>query len=279
MFSLIHYHVVYRLQSRSEKWVDQVFNAHSMESILLNLLTENDKPEFIRDFRHDFKTIELARMYFEVSMMLLKSITKESHMLHSDIERISERYKEIAKTTLENEAYKQHGNELEKTFTRKDEEVQKANLEKIKEEQSKYYMSKEYDNGHKEIARLEEQVQQFGFQYIVKNNYKDLSQKQLKIVQEYQTSIQKQIKEIRSKLMKKEDMFSEKIKRIKDNLNRKYNSHKTHYCKINFLHEFSKDMQKKGFYIPKDILEKIKEENNRDADEIQPPILSSVKTI
>lgn len=266
------------LQSRSEKWFDQVFNAHSMESILLNLLRENDKPEFIRDFRHDFKTVELARMYFEVSMMLLKSNTKESRILHSDIERISERYKEIAKTTLENEAYKQHGNELERAFTIKDEELEKINLEKTREEFSEHFMSKEYRDGHKEAYRLRNKEQEFRYRYIVKNNYKDLSKKQLKIVNGYKTNIQIQIDQILSKLRKKEHVFREKITAIKNNLNKKYDSHKTHYCKTNFLHEFSKDMQKKGFDIPKDRLKEIKEENNRDYNEINPSILMSVET-
>ena len=162
------------LESREEQWFDKVFNAHTLQPILQNLIKDIGKPKILRDYRSDFKTIELARMYFEVSMMYLKYVTKDSKILHDDIERISERYREIAHTALENEAHKRHGNEETKTITEKNEEKLVKNLHNTLKERSRWYSTEEFLSLYKERTNLRWDLTSAETQYRQKNNFKPL---------------------------------------------------------------------------------------------------------
>jgi len=234
------------LETRETKWLDGVFNAHTMESILKNMLKETDKSELIKVYRHDFKTTDLARLYFEIAMEFLKKATPDSKILHSDIERIAERFKELSHTGLESETFKEHRNESEKQMTKKHEMKLRKDLQIAQFNFNKFYTTEEFNSLNNEIRRLRWEQGRLEIKLNSGKNSKEIK----KISQNQLKDNELRLKKIEKELKDKKIELYDKIQKIKVELLQKHQHVKTFYCRLNPLSQFKYDMQKKGFSIP-----------------------------
>ena len=234
------------LETRETKWLDDVFSAHTMESVLKNMLKETDKPEPIRRYRQDFKTTDLARLFFEIGMEFLKESTTDSKFLHTDIERIAERFKELSHTRLESETFREHRNESEKQMTKKHEMKLRKDLQKAQFNFNKFYTTEEFNSLNNEIRRLRWEQGRLEIKLNSDKNSKEI----MKILQNQLKDNELHLKQFEKKLKDKKIELYDEIQKIKDELLQKHQHVKTFYCKLNPLPQFKYDMQKKKFPIP-----------------------------
>ena len=89
---------------RKEDLYDK-FNASTLYPILELMLRDNRIKYDVKIY--DFRTIELARLLFLISINYLKysSLFKDSKYAHEDIDRVKERFWELSKSALEKDAF------------------------------------------------------------------------------------------------------------------------------------------------------------------------------
>ena len=96
----------------------ETFNALTLYDVLHLLLLDVEQMSEQRTEKYDFRTVELARMFFHISTLYLKnsSLWKDEINVKNDIERVASNFRILAKSALEQESYK--------TIKQKDEETQ-----------------------------------------------------------------------------------------------------------------------------------------------------------
>jgi len=93
--------------------LDEVFTAQTMRPLLMELL-RNRKINEIFNFRNDIKTVELARLFTQIGLLLLQSNnTKQS--VHDNINRVLQDYQEYMEQVKSSE----RGNDKNKVLTEK----------------------------------------------------------------------------------------------------------------------------------------------------------------
>lgn len=92
-------------------------NANSLKEILKNFL----KIKSDKEFNYDFRTVELARLMYEISSQFISSSPQLSHdeFLKKDLERISQSFTTLSKSVLQQHAY-------EKLSKNKEEQIKKS---------------------------------------------------------------------------------------------------------------------------------------------------------
>jgi len=164
------------LESGEDKWIRDVFNTQTLESILQNILMESKGVE--KQFKHDFKTTELVRLMFEISREYLIDATKTETII-ADLKRISDYFITQSESKLDNETYAEHGNEKHRILTRSQEQ---RFLELKKKSKLKKEEQKEFKVLHKHILQKYDHLllyyckkkflPQFLHDMILKNNAK-----------------------------------------------------------------------------------------------------------
>lgn len=233
-----------------EKIYDKI-NALTLDDFLTNSLKDMEKPEHEKQFVYDFRTVELARLLFELSRQYLEQNTKllvdrqlPSYIIQS-LQNVSEFLKMLSNNVLENESHN--------TISNKEEKELRTNLDKIQQK----YQTLEKDN--KEYAKLVKQ-------------HVELSNESGKLDQKYVLSINKiekmktddnpikksiqvertfsnQIKKELSKVNEETIQIQEKMNQIKKplnnelteiykRLNEKYSHLNPYFCSLNMLEEF-----------------------------------------
>lgn len=131
---------------RKEELYDRL-NAQTLSKIFQNLLTNFEQKSEHRHEKYDFRTVELARLMFQVSAEYLSKakMFEDSKFLPDEIERVAERFFQLSKSIFENEKY------LGEISKEKEIELQEK-LEQLK--QHEYYKLSEKRN--KLIQELEE---------------------------------------------------------------------------------------------------------------------------
>jgi len=227
----------------SKKRLYDIFNAQTVKPILDNMLSINEEPNMIKQFTHDFRTTEMARMMFELSTQYLKDLTN-SKMVKDDVQRVSEHFKIQSENKLENETYANHGKSKERILTEKTEQE----LINEKNELIQKYHSLNDDD---EIKKMQNRYEKLSLDQIKQNNLK------LKLKKEQRKKIEKQIRrdknelnEINECLTSIEDKYLEKISNIELKLELKFQHLNSFASSLNFLPEFLDYMLKNNFTIP-----------------------------
>ena len=222
-----------------------IFNAQTVKPFLDQLLSINEKPNAIKQFTHDFRTVELARMMFELSSKYLMNLTN-SNMVRDDLQRVSEHFKIQSENKLENETYAIHGNNNERIFTEKKE--QSLLNEKIKLIQTYYNLKddeevKRLEKGHSDLS-LDQRKQNY-----LKSKQK-LEKKQVKQIENKIRRNRNQLDEIDEQLRDIEENVLEKISNIESKLESKYDHLSSFASALNFLPEFLNYVLENNFTIP-----------------------------
>ena len=114
----------------SKQRLYQIFNAQTLKPFLEKLLDDPENTGSNYKPIQDFRTTELARLYFEIASEYLQNIT-DSEMIQDDLDRVSEHFKNQSKNKLDSETYAEHRSLKNKTLTRK-EEIELENELEIK---------------------------------------------------------------------------------------------------------------------------------------------------
>lgn len=233
-----------------EKIYDKI-NALTFDDFLTNSLKDMEKSGYEKQFVYDFRTAELARLFFEISKLYLEQNTKlkidgklPMNVIES-LQNISEFLKMLSNNVLENESHK--------TISSKDEKKLEENLYEIKLK----YQTLEKDN--KEYAKLVKQHNKLS------NEAGKLDQEYTEIIKKIETmktddnpikqtiSIHRasanQIKEKLEKVNVETRQIQEKMEQIKKPLNdklteiykrldEKYSHLNSYFCPLNRLEEF-----------------------------------------
>lgn len=121
---LIH-HVLENTKHLKENEVYENFNAITLNKILENSLKKIGHYSDQKDFVYDFRTMELARIMFEISSKFISSssIFSEDKFLKEGLEKISNSFITLSKSELQKHAYEK--------ITKKQEQLIKATIRTV----------------------------------------------------------------------------------------------------------------------------------------------------
>lgn len=230
---------------------DQVYdkiNAQTLDFALQNTLKDIDNENISNKF--DFRTIEIARMFFEISKQYLEQnpilkirgdLTEETKR---SLQSISDSYYLLANTALEKE-----GN---KTITIKNEKRMRDSLERLKKsKEDLVYRDKKYTNLEQEKRKLQDKASKLDQEWTEKSRsidelVKSANTKAIKIIQGEMEYLKEREKEINQKVIKIQDKqrkllkpILEEVDKIWKELGRKYNHLEPYFSLKNSLSEFT----------------------------------------
>jgi len=143
-----------------QKLVD-IINAQSFDFLIENTLQEFDKPQELKQFKHDFKTTELGRTYASIGLDFLRDTTK-NEKIHQSIDTVLQFYKDESYRLAEDEAHSKHGNAKDKALTRKREkQLQTEQRTIIKKENRTKKERERYDEIQKELSKKYDHLKPF----------------------------------------------------------------------------------------------------------------------
>lgn len=230
---------------------DQVYdkiNAQTLVFVLQSTLKDIDNENISNKF--DFRSIEIARMFFEISKQYLEQnpilkirgdLTEETKR---SLQTISDSYYLLANSALEKE-----GN---KTITIKNEKRMRDSLDRLKKsKEDLVYRDKKYTSLEQEKRKLQDKAGKLDQEWTEKNHsidelVKSANTKAIRIIQGEMEHLKKREKEINQKVIKIQDKQRKLLKPILEEedkmwkeLSKKYDHLKSYFSLINRLDEFS----------------------------------------
>ena len=236
------------IETRQTNWLDKVFNAHTLQDILTNLLVNKSYPIILKKYSDDYTTSELARLYFEIAMDYLKQKTFDDHYLHEDIDRLSARFKEHSHNNLKDESYKKQLKNKNGFLTENKESALKNKLSLELKRFNEFLDSDEYTKIGKDVREL--RMQEISMRFDIATSKKKKSKNQIIIHRNYK----KRIEQLEIKQITIYEQKHKNIDQIEKQLNKKYDHLQTVYCTKNPHVEFIEDMKAKKYPIPKDLI-------------------------
>ena len=236
---------------KKEKIYDKI-NALTLDDFLTNSLKDMGKSENEKQFVYDFRTTELARLFFEISRQYLEQNTKlkvdgqlPSYIIQS-LQNISEFLKMLSNNVLENESHE--------TINRKEEEKLEEKLQKI---QRKYQTlekdNKEYAKFVKQHEKLSDEAGKLDQEYhVIINEIEKMKsddnpvQRAISVKRVFANQTKEKLEKVNAKTRKIQEKleqikkpFSDESSEIQKRLNEKYSHLNSYFCPINKLEEFN----------------------------------------
>lgn len=229
----------------SKQRLYQIFNAQTLKPFLEKLLDDPENTGSNYKSIHDFRTTEIARLYFEVASEYLQNATN-SEMIKDDLNRVSEHFKIQSGNELKNETYSEHGNLKNKALTRKEETLLENELGCLIQ---KYYALNKDSN----IIKLTNEYRRSTIEYDKlksKLSHSKISKNKITSLQIKLKGIETINKKYYIKLREVEHELVDEINEITLKLERKYNHLTGVYCQKKFLPSFLQHMIENKMTIP-----------------------------
>jgi len=229
----------------SKQRLYQIFNAQTLKPFLEKLLDDPENTSSNYKLIHDFRTTEIARLYFEIASEYLQNATN-SKMVQDDLNRVSEHFKIQSENKLENETYADHGNLKNKALTRKEETSLENELEGLIQ---KYYTL----NNDSSIIKLTNEHRKSTLEYNElksKLRYSKIPKNKKINLQNKLENFEKTSKKCYKKLVKIENELMDEINEIALKLESKYDHLMGLYCQKKFLPSFLQHMIENKTTIP-----------------------------
>ena len=141
-------HILQNTNSLKKLDVYDKLNAKSLKELLRNLL----KIKSDKDFIYDLRTVELARLMYEITSEFISSSPQLSHdkFLKEDLEKISQSFTTLSKSVLQQHAH-------EKLSKDKEEQIKKSLRLNSSNIQEVIYKKKMLTNAQNKIKELSEE--------------------------------------------------------------------------------------------------------------------------
>lgn len=226
-----------------EKELVGIFTAQTLQYIFENLL-KNYKQYQIKNYNHDFRSTELARVMFETSAEYLKDAAS-TETVRNDLQRVSDHFKVQSESELRNESFAAHGNEPQRSLTQKEEFSLLEERRKMEEKFYALYKDPkviELQSQHKKLLK--------GSHNLKSKIRRGKSKKQIIKFKSKLDDTEKEMLEIGKKLSEIEHNVLSKIEKIDNKLETKLNHLKPFYSRKKFLPEFLFDIVDEGYCVP-----------------------------
>lgn len=251
------YHILPKSHLLDKEKIYDKINAQTLEDFLKNSLMDIENQDDFRLYSYDFRTAELARLFFETSSDYLKqnSYLKDKDKLFRNVlealETISEFYEMLANDGLQKDPYgtlkKKEEENLKRDLRKVEQEIQEAikpgsKYEQINKKHSELSdhqikLDNEYHKLQSEKAEKQSQLNTFTKDkdknkiYELKNALKEIEIKQ-KNNRIKRKPINEEILKLQTKRKKIIQPLNEEKTKIQNELNRKYEHLDPYFCSL-----------------------------------------------
>lgn len=242
-----------------EKFYNE-FNAQSLYEDLSSLLSDCEKDQrFRREAKYDFRTIELARIKFELTAEYLKRspIFKNNSAIKGDIERVQQHFLSLSEHGLQIDVHRKDKEEST-ALTQEDEEKLEIEFKECNKKLTAIYQSEKFlELSNKEMYLHGEQTRiQTGFlqkqlydisslKLLKKKSVKKIKTKENKKILRESSKVEERVNSIESQIEKLQEQIKSlfesdviKARRIREKLLTRYEHLKPYSCPLNPLSEF-----------------------------------------
>lgn len=225
------FHILPRSRKLKKEAIYDTFNALTLVDILLNLLLNVEQKSERRTEKYDFRTVELARMFYHVSTNYLMNspIWQDEDDVKNDVNRVSTHFRILAKSALEKESHE--------TIKQKEEDKIKKKLNSMKSDPEGDYQrldKKRHDLLEEKAVYYEQLVTldslEKGARYQNKTEQADALKNQKEKVRTVLKDFSEKIEDVDMKRNEVLEGIGEEEQKAAEFLSHKYDNQKTVFC-------------------------------------------------
>ncbi|MEX0764732.1 MAG: hypothetical protein WD033_06170 [Nitrosopumilaceae archaeon] len=211
-------------------------NALTLVEVIKNSLTDLEQKSLYRSEKYDFRTVELARMLFEISTIyLIKSpLWNNKQFVQTDIDRLSYYFEALADYALDKESRESFKEEKERKLKEELEEIrQKEKFIKYNPEGEWCIFNKQYEKCLKKQNDYNTRLE------FLDSQKKDLKvKKEIKILKDLSEGLKKAIYDIQNHREKSLKDITKERDQISKELSQKFEHFEPFYCPYDRLAPF-----------------------------------------
>lgn len=245
------FHIMPRSRKLKKEAIYDTFNALTLVDILQNLLLNVEQKSERRTEKYDFRTVELARMFYHVSTNYLMNspIWKDEENVKNDVNLVASHFRILAKSVLDKDS---HG-----TIKEKDERKITSELDNLKSEPQSEYQKleqklkilyeekKPFRQRLTELDKLKREAET-----LKKTHELEKLEKELEKVRVELKKINEKIDQVTKKRNDALEKINTKENEVKELLSHKYDHLSTFFCPYDKLDSFKNILNNP--HLPKD---------------------------